>query len=67
MLKEIEIPTQDMLQRVEVQIAKEKAARKRTKMSNMLNLAELEKLLNISNTKNSEEQETTALAVETVA
>lgn len=67
MMKEIEIPTQDMLQSVEVQIAKEKAAHKRTKRYNMLNLAELEKLLNVSNTQNSEEQEMTAVAVETVA
>ena len=67
MTKEIEIPTQDMLQSVEVQIEKEKAAHRRTKKYNMLNLAELERLLNVSNTQNSEEQELTAVAVETVA
>ena len=67
MPKAIEIPMQDMLQNVEVEIAKAKAERLRTKQTNMTNLAELEKLLNVSSIEKSEEQEVTAVAVETVA
>ncbi len=67
MTKVIEIPMQDMLQNVEDEIAKAKAERLRTKQTNMTNLAELEKLLNVSSIQNSEEQEVTAVAVETVA
>ena len=67
MVKEIEIPAQDMLQNVEVEVNKVKAERSRTRKSNMLNLAELENLLNESDTENSEEKNKTAIVVETVA
>ncbi len=67
MVKEIEIPAQDMLQNVEVEVNKVKAERSRTRKSNMLNLAELENLLNESDTESSEEKNKTAIVVETVA